>query len=152
MRLFLGNLIQCYEFMIEYIFFHQKTCDLFCQFLQQFQVAYKNDRETMSVGGFLVAVDENLPDELSNQIEDYYDDLMEMDENLVDEDPEDRMNQAGLAVRLNSGVSVFASVQPEVLNRMLTVVTRDEIAEFIDAIADAVENPDSRSLCQRKAL
>ncbi len=40
-------------------------------------------------------------------------------------------------------------MDPALLNRMLEVITADELGQFIDAIVDAVENPDERPFCQR---
>ncbi len=138
--------------MIEYIFFHQKPFDLFCRFLRQENIVFNKSKEETDVEGWLVALPDDLDVSLSGRIECLYDELLGMDESLVIEDPENTIDQAGLAVCLKSGVSVFASVDPDVLNRMLTVVTRDEVAEFIDAVVSAVETPDQSPLCQRKKL
>jgi len=135
--------------MIEYIFFHQKPCDLFCQFLAQLKISFETNKEETDIEGLLVAIADDLDEDLSDKIEDYYDELLEMDESLLVENSDDLIDQAGLAVTLNNGQSTFASIDPDVLNRMLTTVTRDEIAAFIDAIINAVEDPDSRSLCKR---
>ena len=34
------------------------------------------------------------------------------------------------------------------VNRMLQVISTTELNQFIEAVADAVENPDDRSYCQ----
>jgi len=135
--------------MIEYIFFHQKPCDLFGQFLEQLQIPFETNIEETDVEGLLIALADDLDDEVSNKIESYYDELLEMDEALLVENPDDLIDQAGLAVTLNNGQSTFVSIDPDVLNRMLTAVSRDEIAAFIDAIVNAIETPDDRPLCKR---
>lgn len=135
--------------MIEYIFFHPKPCELFCQFLNQHNIPYGNSTDETDIEGLLVCLADDLEEEISDKIESYYDELLEMDEDLLVENPEDTIDQAGLAVTLNNGESTFASINPDVLNRMLTVVTRDEVAGFIDAIVNAVEQPDERPLCKR---
>jgi len=135
--------------MIEYIFFHTQPCDLFCAFLTQHKIAFESNKDETDVEGLLIAIADDLDDAISDEIETYYDELMEMDEALLVESPDDVIDQAGLAVTLNNGESVFASINPDVLNRMLTVVSRDEIALFIDAIVNAVEIPDDRPLCKR---
>lgn len=53
------------------------------------------------------------------------------------------------AVSLMNGQEVLPTVKPEVLNRMLTVITHDNLAEFVDAIVNVVEDPDHGSLCKR---
>lgn len=135
--------------MIEYIFFHPKPCDLFCQFLTEQNIPFENNKDETDVEGLLIAIADDLADAISDKIEGYYDELLEMDEALLVENPEDIIDQAGLAVTLNNGESTFASIDPDVLNRMLTVVSRDEVAGFIDAIVNAVEQPDQRPLCKR---
>ncbi len=136
--------------MIEYIFFHQKPHNLFCQFLQQKDIPFDINKDETDIEGLLVTLADDLDEQISDDIENYYDELLDMDEELLVEDPNDTIDQAGLAVTLNSGESTFASIKPDVLNRMLTVVTRDEVAEFIDAIVNAVETPDNRPLCKRE--
>lgn len=135
--------------MIEYIFFHPKPCELFCQFLNLHNISYENSTDETDIEGLLVRLADDLEEEISDKIEAYYDELLEMDEDLLVENPEDIIDQAGLAVTLNNGESTFASINPDVLNRMLTVVSRDEVAGFIDAIVNAVEQPDVRPLCKR---
>ena len=135
--------------MIEYIFFHKTPYTLFCEFLLKINIPYEESSEETDVEALLVKIADDLDDEISEQIEAYYDELLELDEGLVEEDPEGVIDQAGLAVTLDNGVSVLASVNPDVLNRMLTVVSQDEMGEFIDAIVNAVEGPDERPLCKR---
>ncbi|MBL7003839.1 MAG: hypothetical protein ISR69_07435 [Gammaproteobacteria bacterium] len=135
--------------MIEYIFFHKTPYTLFCEFLNSINIPFKEGSEETDIEGLLIHIADDLDDAISEKIEDYYDELLEMDGGLVEEDPAGVIDQAGLAVTLNNGDSTLASVNPDVLNRMLTVVTRDEVGEFIDAIVNAVEKPDKRPICKR---
>ena len=135
--------------MIEYIFFHQKPYDLFCLFLSNKGIPFEKNKDETDVEGLLVILADDLAEDISDKIEGYYDELLEMDEALLVENPNDTIDQAGLAVTLNNGESTFASINPDVLNRILTVVSSDEVAEFIDAIVNAVEQPDQRPLCKR---
>lgn len=135
--------------MIEYIFFHQKTYDLFCVFLQKNTIPFELSTEETDVEGLLVNIPDDLSEEITDSVEDYYDELMDMDEQMVFEESEEDYARAGLAVALSSGDTVFASVNPDVLNRMLSVVSKDEITEFIDAIVTTVENPDVDPFCKR---
>ncbi len=135
--------------MIEYIFFHPKPRDLFGQFLVKNGISLENNTDETDVEGLIIALADDLDETISEKIESYYDELLEMDEELLVEDPGDIIDQAGLAVTLNNGESTFASIDPDVLNRMLTVVSRDEIGCFIDSIVNAVEQPDQRPLCKR---
>lgn len=139
------------QFMLEYIFFHKTPYEKFLQFLRSKQVKpLKEGVDETDVDGLVVFIQDNLDESLSNEIEAYYDDMMDLNESLVtEEDESDQMNNVGLAVSLADGRSVLASVDPEVLNRVLSVITHRQLGEMVDAIADAVENPDERPLCKR---
>ena len=139
------------DLLLEYIFFHPQSCERFKQFLQQNGVAMlKEGVDQTDVEGLTVYISDGLDEEISEKIENFYDEMMELDESLVIEDDDsDEYSQVGLAVTLNDGRSVMASVDPDVLNRVLTVITHDELGKLVDVIADAVENPDQRPLCKR---
>ena len=139
------------DLLLEYIFFHPQSCERFKQFLQQNGVAMlKEGVDQTDVEGLTVYISDDLDEDISEKIENFYDEMMELDESLVIEDDDsDEYSQVGLAVTLNDGRSVMASVDPDVLNRVLTVITHDELGKLVDVIADAVENPDQRPLCKR---
>ncbi len=139
------------ELLLEYIFFHEEPCNRFKQFLQSKQVELlKEGIDETDVEAFVVYIADDLDEVISEEIEQYYDEMMELNESLVMQDEgADEMNSVGLAVSLTDGRSVLATVDPDVLNRILTVITHDELGKLVDTIADAVENPDERPLCKR---
>ena len=141
------------QLLLEYIFFHQQSCDRFKQFLRETGVeTLKEGIDETDVEALTVYIADDLDEEISEKIEQFYDEMMEMDEALVMEnDDSDEYSQVGLAVSLKDGRSVMASVDPDVLNRVLTVITHDELGKLVDVIADAVENPDERPLCKRES-
>jgi hypothetical protein len=140
------------QLMLEYIFFNRKPYQRFLDFLHENGVTpLKEGLDQTDVEGLIVYLQDNLDDTLSEQIEAFYDDMMALDEELVmQQQDSDEMSQVGVAVTLNDGRSVLASVAPEVLNRVLSVISHQELGELVDAIADAVENPDERPLCKRR--
>lgn len=139
------------QLMLEYIFFHKKPYEEFLQFLSSKQVKpLKEAVDTTDVDGLIVFIQDNLDETLSDEIEAFYDDMMDLNETLVaEQDDSLEMNNVGLAVTLADGRSVLATVDPEVLNRILSVISHQQLGEMVDAIADAVENPDERPLCKR---
>ena len=139
------------QLLLEYIFFHKQPCDQFKEFLQNKHVELlKEGIDETDVEAFVVYIADDLDDKISEEIEDFYDQMMELNESLVVQDEDtDEMNNVGLAVSLNDGRSVLATVDPDVLNRILTVISHDELGKLVDTIADAVENPDERPLCKR---
>ena len=135
---------------LDYIFFHSRPYQLFKQYLLSKQVKpLKEELDQTDVEGWLISIPDQLSDELSAEIEAYYDEMMVLSESLVAADEDDTMHNVGLAVSLQDGRSVLARVEPDVLNRILTVVSHQELGQLVDAIADAVENPDQRPLCKR---
>ncbi len=139
------------QLLLEYIFFHKQPCDQFKEFLQSKHVELlKEGIDETDVEAFVVYIADDLDEKVSEEIEDFYDQMMELNESLVMQDEDTgEMNNVGLAVSLNDGRSVLATVDPGVLNRILTVISHDELGKLVDSIADAVENPDERPLCKR---
>lgn len=139
------------QLMLEYIFFHKRPYEKFIQFLRSKQVEpLKETVDKSDVEGLIVFIQDNLDETLSDEIEAFYDDMMDLNETLVaEQDDSLEMNNVGLAVTLADGRSVLATVDPEVLNRILSVISHQQLGEMVDAIADAVENPDERPLCKR---
>ncbi len=139
------------QLMLEYIFFHSEPYEKFKQFLLERNIELlKEDSDETDIEALVICIEDNLDDDISDDIESFYDEMMELNEALVVAgDESDDMQQVGLAVSLADGRSVLASVEPDVLNRILDVVTHNELGKLVDAIADAVENPDERPLCKR---
>ncbi len=139
------------QLMLEYIFFHNRPYNEFKRFLEIKKVSIlKEGVDETDVEGLVVYIEDSLDDALSDEIENFYDEMMDMNESLIaEEDESDEMHNVGLAVSLADGRSVLAAVDPDVLNRVLSVVSPDELGVLVDVIADAVENPDERPLCKR---
>ncbi|MBA1329914.1 hypothetical protein QQ73_01505, partial [Candidatus Endoriftia persephone str. Guaymas] len=60
-----------------------------------------------------------------------------------------QVHTTGINVTLKDGRQVQAAIDPLLMNRLLEAVTPEELGVFVNAIVDAVEHPDERSLCQR---
>ncbi|PLY17225.1 MAG: hypothetical protein C0631_01490 [Sedimenticola sp.] len=133
--------------MLEYIFFHATPWEHFIDFLQARGLAHDAAQEEQ---GFMVRIPEETDDGLMDEIEAYYDRLLDMNEALfIAEEEGQQVHTAGVSVNLSDGRSVQAAVDPKLLNRILESVSIDELGVFINAIVDAVENPDERPFCQR---
>lgn len=139
------------QLMLEYIFFHEEPLSRFKAFLASHEIPIlKQDLDETDITATTVFLQDDLDDEVETKIEDFYDEMMSLNEKLIaEQNQSDEKQQVGLAVSLKDGRSVFASVNPDVLNRILTVISHDELGELVDVIADAVENPDDRPLCKR---
>jgi hypothetical protein len=135
--------------MLEYVFFDERPRDQFVNFLQEKAVELKLEEDE---GVLKVWIPEDLDDDLDEAIEDFYDDMMALNQQLYEDENNEAevgYNAAGIVLELNTGENVYAQVDPELLGRIMTVVTPDEFNTVVNAIVEAVENPDARTPCQR---
>lgn len=134
--------------MLDYIFFNKKTCHLFEK------SAKSSDIKTLvdcADGCFTVRLPEDLDEVILEKLEDYYDELVDIDRTLYEQqgDPSEDIHAAGITIQLKDGRNVYASVSPELLNKVMQSVSTDELNTLVCAITEAVEDPDESSLCQR---
>lgn len=134
--------------MLEYIFFDERPWRQFINFLEEKGLQPLSASEDQ---GFMVRLPDETDDSLMDDIEAYYDEMLDMNEALfvAQADAADHVHAAGVSVNLSDGRSVQALVDPALLNRILEVLSTDELGRFINSIVDAVENPDERSVCRR---
>ena len=134
--------------MLEYIFFNKKTCHLF--------------EKTAKTAGikpvincadecFTVTIPEDLNEVILEKLENDYDKLMDLDRDLTEQqqDSTEDIHAAGITIQLKDGRFVYASVTPELLNKVMQSISTDELNTLVCAITEAVEDPDGRGLCQR---
>jgi hypothetical protein len=132
--------------MLEFVFFDPRPRDKFLAFLHESAVESTlcDDDDVLNV-----AIDEEIDDRLLTRIEAYYDEMMALNQRLLEQE-EPAQNAAGVVVNLASGDTVYAQLAPDLLARVMTVLTPEELGTLVDAVVEAVENPDNRTLCQRK--
>jgi hypothetical protein len=136
--------------MLEYVFFNAEPCVRFCAFLREHGI-----EPTLAEGDpeLLVQVDEDrVGDDLADMIEGYYDQMFALERDIHD-DQQGRDDYgyegSGVVVNLKDGTSAYADVPRPLLNKVMHALTLAELSDFVNAIVEAVENPDPRSLCQR---
>lgn len=133
--------------MLEYAFFHPIPRDRFCDFLQGKGIEPEVEQEELSTN---VLLPEDLDDGLMEAIEAYYDELLDMTEGLTAGQGDDEyIHNVGVTVNLRDGRSVLAAVEPALVNKLLAAISLEELGGFVNAVVDAVENPDLRPLCKR---
>jgi Trp operon repressor len=135
--------------MLEYVFFDPRPRDRFVEFVDGLGVAVQqeNDDDLLKV-----LVSEDLDEDLTDRIEDYYDEMMALNQSLYEQEgdsDEVGYHAAGISGQLSDGNSVYAQVDPNLLGRIMQVLSPTEFNDVVNAIVEAVENPDSRSMCQR---
>jgi hypothetical protein len=140
--------------MLDYVFFDQRPCRRFIGFLTQRGVRYEFEDvdSAFDVDTLEVRVPEDLAADLAQAIEDEYEQLMSWGQELAEQadgEAAGDYQDAGVVVNLKDGRTVYAHIDSRLLARILEAVTPKEFGRVVDAIVDAVENPDERSFCQR---
>ncbi|MFA5529742.1 MAG: hypothetical protein WDA11_03650 [Thiohalomonadaceae bacterium] len=127
--------------MLEYIFFHESLRDRFVDFLRVRGV----EALLSEADGLMVAVPDDLDDELSKVIEHEYDVLLqehtEVMEDILEKDV------AGVRVVLGNGAPATIRFDPDLLARVLQSISMEELRDMVQTIAEQVEHPDDRPLC-----
>jgi hypothetical protein len=133
--------------MLEYIFFHDELRKQFIQYLAQQDIAYVEQNDSM---GMVVAVPEDMGEEIHDTIETHYEKLMENAEELLVSDGEAaEKNVAAITITLDDGKTIYASVSPSVINRVLAVITNQELNDLVNSIVSSVLDPAESPICTR---
>jgi len=133
--------------MLDYIFFHQQSLDQFVDHLKRHDIPHEARDDQM---GLVVAVPDDLPDEITDPLDAYYERLLDEAESQLSGAGETaEKHTAGLNITLSDGRTTAVEVSPELLNRILGAITLEELNRLVDAIVSSVERPDNRPLCQR---
>ncbi len=103
-------------------------------------------------GAIVLKISDDIDDALWDALDDLYDklgaeDALLSNNNSVDTDD---IDTAGVYIQLKNGQQTIAAVNPLVMNRILDVISMDELNDFIEAIVSSVENPDDAAICQKK--
>ena len=135
---------------LDYLFFNLVVQQQFEHFLAENTLPYSQHSESVT-GAMVIAVDEALVSPvLWDELDQLYDQLHEQDQALLEQsvnDP-DGKNVAGIYLQLANGQYTIAKVAPDVVNRILTVISMDELNQLVEAIVQSVENPQQATLCQ----
>jgi len=100
---------------------------------------------------FTVRLPEDLDGVTLEELEDYYDELMDIDRLPAEEpdDSPDNIHAAGLSICPKDGRNVYASASPNLLGKVMQSISTDELNTLVCTITEAVEDPDESNLCQR---
>ena len=133
--------------MLEYIFFDDEPRKQFIQYMESLDIPHVEQDDTM---GMIVAVPEDMGEDIEDQIEAHYDKLMEdAEEWLAEAGEAAEKDVAAITISLQNGNTIYASVEPKVLNRILSVISTQELNDLVNSIVSSFENPDDRPFCNR---
>lgn len=136
--------------MLEYLFFTSSVADKFIRVLKERNLDYIQEAEPMQ-GAIVLKIAEGVDDDLWDALDNLYDELSEEDQALLEEGIDDSgaKSAAGIYLQLLGGKQTIAQVDPDIMNKILSAITMDELNAFIDTIVRSVENPDDSPICKR---
>jgi hypothetical protein len=126
--------------MLEYVFFQEQPRKRFQELLKEQGLVWTLEPGEMET---VVVIDETGMDaELADRIEAFYDELfaMEQADYAATLPKADREPPTAVAVRRKDGRTVFAELPPELVARVLTAISPEELQGFVDAIVDAAQD------------
>lgn len=131
--------------MMEYIFFDAGLRDRFVQFSQDLGVACELQEDNM---GMVVAVADELDDELMDTLENHYEALQDEQSQMMSQSEGGFKSLAGFSVVLPDGTIGMVPLQPEMANRLLASFSIEEIQLLFSAVARVALDPQEKPLCQ----
>ncbi len=137
--------------MLEYLFFNSVFAEKFIRLLKDKSLQFEQKTESVQ-GSILITTSEDIDDELWDEIDEAYDDFSEQDQQLLQSrlDDDNKINSAGIYIQLKDEQQTIATIDPDVMNRMLEKISLAEFNAFIESIVSAVEVPDDTPFCERK--
>ena len=135
--------------MFDYVFFHEQPFNLFVEWLKKRSLSPEVRIED---DNYEISLPDDIDDELADAIEEKYDELMEMNRQIsegLDQQDQSNYSMAGIMVYLKDGQVSYADVKSDLLSRIMSAISPEEFGEVVEAIVVAVENPQTRSYCQR---
>lgn len=130
--------------MFEYIFFDAKLRDRFVSRAKESGVACQASSDPL---GYAVGVPEDLPEEVLEELEQYYD-LLEKEQIGLSRKQGDLKGLASFSFKLPDGQSRMLPLQAELANRLLASFSLDEIQRLFEDVARCTLNPPDEHLCK----
>jgi hypothetical protein len=134
--------------MLDYICFDKVFTEEFTAFLGQQDVGYELREDDM---GTIVSIPDDLDADLDDAIDERFEALeREYERRLKSELMETEKNVSAISVNLSNGETCYVPIPEEMMNRLMTVLSPQEIGDLVDAIVSVVENPDTRPICHHE--
>jgi hypothetical protein len=132
----------------EYIFFDAALSDRFVSFAAAHGIPSEVQADTIE--GFVVALADDLADDLEEAIEAEYLTLMEEQRDLVEAaDGENSRALMAVAVTLPDGQPGVVRIPARYARRLFAHFSTEEVHELVGAIAQGLANPVAGPLCRK---
>jgi len=143
--------------LMEYMFFDEALAKGFIEYCQGLGVACEiiQDITHTDDDSYTVVIKDVMNDSITEQIEDHYSDVLfgEQAAQIEGNSGAGALADAcGVQVQLQSGEFTTVAIHPEIMNKILSVLTVDELQQFMSQVAEDIENPKSGPICSRRDL
>ncbi len=143
--------------LVEFVFFDLSLAERFEKFCESRGVTvtliagetYSGEPE------FTISMPEALDEALTQEIGDEYDEVLFGDQAAMIEGNDENgavADACGVQVQLHSGQFTTVAIHPEIMNKILSVLSVSELQTFLSQVAEDIENPKKGSVCARKDL
>jgi len=143
--------------LMEYVFFNLNLAERFQGYCKALGV------ETSLISGetysgeleFTVSLPDTLDGSIIEQIEEEYTGLLFGEQASMIEGNDNSgavADACGVQVQLQSGQFTTVAIHPEIMNKVLSVLSVSELQQFLAKVAEDIENPKKGSVCARADL
>ena len=138
----------------EYTFFDEAIAQKFCR-----EITDKGHESSIRVDEspngdlcFEVKVIGALSDEIAEDLETLYGDMLfgEQAAQIEGNEVGALADVCGVQVQLSTGIFTTVAIEPEMMNKILSVLTIEELQSFLTQVAEDIEFPKTGPICQRK--
>ena len=136
--------------MYEYILFNDEPFQLFIKWLADKGI--EAETEIDEGESYEIKISDEIDDALLDEVEEKYEEFMDMNQQIIND--EERANDANyhmaaIVVTLKNGSVSYADIDPDIMARIIAAISPQELGDFVNSIADAVETPQPKTYCQR---
>lgn len=142
---------------MEYMFFDEDLAKRFQTYCQSLGIdaQLETDITHTDDDSFTIKIADGLSDEIMEQIEEEYGEMLFGEQAAQIEGNDDGgaiADACGVQVQLGSGQFTTVAIHPEIMNKILSVLTIDELQQFLSQVAEDIENPKMGPICSRESL
>ncbi|MCF6288471.1 MAG: hypothetical protein L3J53_04450 [Proteobacteria bacterium] len=134
--------------MFEYVFFHRILAEQFASKARSLNLETKLIED---VPAWEVHITEAIDGDVERSINQYYDKLLEQDQDMSEAKSinDSDYGAAAVALQLDNGKDIYAQTTQIIMSKVLSVLDLDELNRLVSDIVFAVENPDEKIICKR---
>lgn len=142
---------------MEYLFFNESLAKRFVEFcsVQGVEAIIKAEVTFTDETSYNVLLADITDDSLMDSVEEFYNELFfgEQAAEIEGNDGSGALADAcGVQVQLQSGQFTTVAIHPEIMNKLLSVLTVEELQSFLSQVAEDIENPKDGPICRRENL